>query len=588
MKRYSRVLFSLILCIIFLLPGCQYFSGGRETHPPKDAKVATCEPGQWGGRLKLALSSAPLTFNPFVASTADTYEVTSKLFGTLLDYDYANQKFANPPNGLARSIDSLPDGRTFIINLRDGASFSNGNPVTADDVIFSFQAAMDNRVESIYGDLMRIDGKYPTLTKENNLTLRITFADHYEPASLLFAKLPIVSKLSLNEALIKGNFKNTYGLDTSPDSIVCSGPFVLKSYTQDKQVDLDYNRYYWKVDSSGISLPYLDGVTYFLKTTREAQGVGFPKNEFHAVQLLQRDFNQFKDNQRFVVRDLGPSLHTWQLVLNWRADPKKIDPTRLTWFRTPAFRWALSSVVDRNRLVKEVFNSMGRPIYNQMTPDNTTWYNNNFEKYDYNPVKAKDYLTKVKYQYTENSTLKDVGGRTVRFTIMHLDEFIPNKIAQQLVEDFKKLGIQIELDPKDYKTFWRLADLGLYDAILLESTPMFSDPAFLQPYLNKKGQFFWFYEPGIGDTKIRGMVGSTEAWMDRVSDKMNEALKKVLLPERREIYNQVQAEWADKAPIIYLANENVVVAAQSTVGNFRPAPLDPALTWNIEEFFLKN
>src|SRR6185436_15511005 len=140
MKRYSRVLVSIILSFLFVLPGCQYLSGGREVHPPKDPKVATCEPGQWGGRLKLALSSAPLTFNPFLNTTPETQEVTSKLFGTLLDYDYANQKFTSPPSGLARSIDSLPDGRTFVINLREGASFSNGNPVTADDVIFSFQA----------------------------------------------------------------------------------------------------------------------------------------------------------------------------------------------------------------------------------------------------------------------------------------------------------------------------------------------------------------------------------------------------------------------------------------------------------------
>jgi peptide/nickel transport system substrate-binding protein len=588
MKRLSYPLVYIIVCTM-LLPGCKFFSDGgkHEVHPPKDPKVASCEPGQWGGRLKLPLSTAPLTFNPFLAETVDTREVTSKLFGTLLDYDYAGQTLSSPPSGLARSIDSLQDGRTFVINLREGASFSNGNPITADDVIFSFQAAMDNRSESIFGDLMKVDGQFPTLTKENTLTLRVTFAQHYEPAGLLFARLPIVSKISLNEAFIKGNFKNAYGLDTSPDNIISSGPFILKSYTPDKQIELDYNSYYWKVDSSGISLPYLDGVTYFLKTTQEAQGVGFPKSEFHAARLLQRDFEQVKDNQRFTVKDVGPSLHTWQLVLNWRADPKKIDPTRSTWFRTPGFRWALSSTIDRNRIVKEVLNSMGQPIHSPVIPNNTTWYTNNFKKYEYNPSEARRMLTAVKYQFADNGNLRDIGGRTVRFSIMHLNEFIPAQIAQKISEDLKKVGIQAEPDPKDYKSFWRSVELGIYDAVLIDSAPMFADPAFLQPYITKSGQYFWFYDSSASDGRSF-LAGGMESWMDRIGDRMNDALKKVQLTERRELYNQVQTEWVDKAPIIYLVNENVIAAAQNTVGNFRPAVLDPVLTWNIEEFYLKN
>src|SRR5205823_5930006 len=106
-------------------------------------------------------------------------------------------------------------------------------------------------------------------------------------------------------------------------------------------------------------------------------------------------------------------------------------------------------------------------------------------------------------------------------------------------------------------------NIGIYDAALVETAPMFSDPAFLQPYFNKNGKFFWFYEPAAGDAKIRGMVGSTEAWMDRIGGKMNNALKKVLLSERRDLYNEVQAEWAEKAPIIYLVSENTIVAAQN-------------------------
>lgn len=590
MKRYYRVLTTAFICLALLLPGCDYLKGSsaHKVYPPKDPKVANCEPGKWGGQLKLPLASVPLTLNPFVPSTLDTYEVTSKLFGTLLDYDHANQKFANPADGLARSIDTLQDDRTYIIHLREGAKFSDGTPITADDVVFSFEAAMNKDVDSIFGDLMRIDGKSPEVSKDDALTVRITFADHYEPMKMLFAKLPIVSRASLQDAYNKGNFKTAYGMDTPPEKIVCSGPFMIKGYTKDKQIDLVYNPYYWKVDSSGTSLPYLDSVVYYLKTPRKEQSFNMlTKTDFHAAQVVQTEFGQFNNNPRFLAKNIGPSLHAWQLALNWRIDKNKIDPIRATWFRTGGFRWALSSAIDRDRIVKEVFDSMARPVYGPVVPANTTWHNPNIKRkeMELSLEEARKQLLTLKFEYREDGTLK-ASGSSVRFTIIHLDDHIPNQIAQRLVEDFKKLGIQAESDPKDYAAFWRAMSLGIYDAALVESAPMFPDPAFLQPYVSKNGRYFWFYEGS--DELLKGSrVGGAEPWMDRVNKNLNEALKKTLLEERRELYNQVQSEWADKAPVIYLVNEDIVVAAQNFIGNFKPAVIDPPLTWNIEEFYIK-
>lgn len=586
MKRSLYTYTSLALCALLMLySGCGVLQGGHKVNPPKDPKVASCEPGKWGGTLKVALIGAPATFNPFQVPNPETYEVTSKLFGTLLDYDYANQKFNSPVDGLARSIDSLQDGKTFVIHLRE-ASFSNGAPITSDDVIFSYQMAIDEKNESIYGDLLRIgpDKEPPKLTREDQYTLRISFPLRYELVNMIFARVPIVSKAALQEAASKGTFKDQYGLDTAPDKIVCSGPFILKGYTPDKQIELTYNPYYWKVDSSGTSLPYLDGVTYFLKTPREGQGEGFAKKEFHVAHLLPKKFKELKGNDSLEVRDIGGSLNTWGLALNWRADPKKVDPARATWFRTPGFKWGLLHAVDRNAIIKDVFDGMAKPAINIISPNNSTWYNPDVKKYENNIESAKTALSKVRYTFSETGGLKDIGGRTVKFTITHLNEAIPTKIAEKLVQDFKKIGIQVDTDPKDYKTFWRVASVGLYDTILIETSPMFADPAFMQPYMNKRGKYFWFYEPAAAGTRL---VGGTEGWMDGLATKMDEALQKVLLADRREIYNEVQATWAEKAPVIYLVSENTLVGAQKNIGNFKPSVLEPSLTWNIEEFYFK-
>ncbi|MBL8151600.1 MAG: hypothetical protein JNN15_16870, partial [Blastocatellia bacterium] len=419
---------------------------------------------------------------------------------------------------------------------------------------------------------------------EDTYTLRATFPKRIEPIKLIFAKVPIVSKISFSERAVKVGLNDTYSLDTAPDNIVSSGPFVLKSYIPDKQIELSYNKYYWKVDSSGTSLPYLDQVTYALKTPTENQLTSFTRSELHLMKVLPKDIQKLNEGGQFKVADLGTSVNTWQLVLNWRADQKKIDPTKATWFRIPGFRNGLMYAVDRNRIVKEVFDSKAKVAYNQVSPANTTWYNSDINRPEYNLETAKASITKVGFQFDGSGNLKYMGGRVTRFTITHINDYIPTQIANRLVEDLKKVGVEAEADPKDYKTFWKIANLGTFDTLLVQATPMFSDPAFLHPYLTKRGKYFWFYETGQGSTRL---VGAGEGWMDKISTRMGEAITKVLLSERRELYNQIQADWNLSAPVVYIASDNVITASQKVIGNFKPATLEPSLTWNIEEFYIK-
>lgn len=583
MKRCSLVVALALIISTLMANGC---TGGvsHEPHLPKNPKVVTCEPGKWGGTLKMAISGIPLTFNPYLASSPDTYEITSKLYGTLLDYDYVTQKPGN--DGLASSVDVLADNRTYVIHLREGLAFSNGKPLTADDVLFSLQIATSARIETIYGDLLRMDGELPKLTKDDALTLRVAFAEHYEPFKLLLCKLPIVSRDSLEDPFLKGTFKDAYNLDTPPEKIVSSGPFMLSSYRPDKQIEMKYNPYYWKADSNGTALPYADGITYYLKMSREEQGFNMlTKNEIHLARVLPKDLGQFSANPRFIAKNAGHSLATWQLILNWRTDKTKISNIKSTWFRTPGFRWAMSSVLDRNNLLKVALDGTGSPAYSYVATTNETWYNKNIKKYDYNVGAAKQFLAPLNFTLNEQGELKDVGKNTIRFDIIHTNEFVPNQIGGQLVEDFKKLGMIVESQPQDPKKFWALLNNGLFDVALVETSPMFADPAFLQPNYYKSGFFVWFYDKAESSS---GLSGGSDKWMGQIMSTMNQALKKSSVQERQQSYFQVQEDWSKTAPVLYLVSEDVVVAAQTVLGNFKPATIEPCLTWNVEEFFIKN
>ncbi len=582
-RSYLSLMLSLLLIVSFSLMGVHCGGGGHEKHPPKDPKVAPCEPGKVGGTLKVPIAGIPLTLNPFLSITPETYEVTSKLFATLIDYDNANQKAAN--DGLARSVDTGEDGRSYTIHLREGLAFSNGIPIGADDVIFSLKAALDTRLNSVLGDFMKIDNTAPEFTKIDPLTVKITFPEHYEPIKELLSRIPIVSKSAMEDLFLKADPKSAYPLNTAPDKVVSSGPFMLKSVSE-KQIELVYNPYYWKVDSNGTSLPYLDGITYYLKVSRqEQQNNLLTKNEYNVVQLIQSQKQSFEGNDRFVIKDVGPSLSVWQLVLNWRTDQRN-SALKATWFRGSYFRWALSSLIDREKMTKDVFGSMANPAYGLINPENKLWYNPNSKKYPYNIKEAQNFLSTSKFSNDEGGNLKDGLKNSVRFTILHYNEYIPAQMANSIIEDLKKVGIQVETDPQDYKKFWNYLNGGLFEVALVETTPLLPDPAFMQPFLSKAGKYVYFNDP-IEINFKNAAPGGTDEWINQASRDLNEALKKTSLKDRQDLYNKVQANWTEKCPSLFLVNENILAAAQKNLGNFKPAPVTPNLTWNSEEFYFK-
>ncbi|MBI4850483.1 MAG: hypothetical protein HY819_01520 [Acidobacteria bacterium] len=585
-RSFLSISLSLLLIISFALMNlnCGDKAVVHNVTLPKDPKKSTCEPGKWGGTLKLGISGAPLTFNPFLSSTPETYEITSKLYGTLIDYDNVAQKVAN--DGMARSIDKA-ENNSYIIYLREGLAFSNGVPITAEDVIFSIKATWDNRINSFLGDLIKLDGKAPELTKVNQLTVKITFADYYEPIRELLSRIPIVSKRAMEDYFLKSDPKTAYGLDTPPEKIVSSGPFVLKSYSE-KEIALVYNPYYWKTDNLGTALPYLDGITYSLKVSRqEQQNNLLTRGDYHVAQLIQAQKQSFEGNDRFVIKDAGPAISVWQLVLNWRTEYGKNDNVKATWFRTPNFRRAVSALIERDKMASEVFSSMARPAYSIITPDNKLWFNPDTKKYTYDVKAAQNLLSTAKYATGANNNLKDPNGTTIRFTLLHLNEYVPQQLANRLVEDMKKVGIQVEPDQVDYKKFWGLVNNGLFETALVESTPLLPDPVFMQPYLSKAGKNLYFNDPSeVSLTSVSATTGSDE-WLAQAARGLNDALKKQSIKERQDIYNKIQADWANNFPIIYLVNENVLAAAQKNLGNFKPAPVIPTLTWNAEEFYFK-
>src|SRR5580704_10405844 len=124
--------------------------------PTEERMITDNAPGHAGGRLAVALRSEPKTLNPALAEDEPSRDVIRCITADLIHINRESQK-TEP--ALAKSWRVSRDGRQYTLRLRQGVRFSDGQPFTADDVVFTFQVYLDEQIHSPQRDLLVIGGK---------------------------------------------------------------------------------------------------------------------------------------------------------------------------------------------------------------------------------------------------------------------------------------------------------------------------------------------------------------------------------------------------------------------------------------------
>jgi len=156
--------------------------------------AGTPPPPNPGGAITIALTGEPKTLNPVLAADQATKDSLSLLSADLV---HINRRTLQTELALARSCVKSPDGRHFTIALREGLRFSDGAPLTADDVVFTFGVHLDPRVNSPQRDLLLIDGRPITVTRLSALGVRVDLPAPYGPGDRLFDSFWILPKHKL-------------------------------------------------------------------------------------------------------------------------------------------------------------------------------------------------------------------------------------------------------------------------------------------------------------------------------------------------------------------------------------------------------
>lgn len=573
MKRLQSLVES-ILILLCLGPGV----------PAADAQPDYLEidrtPGRRGGRLVAALSAEPQTFNPVTAADRPSHAVLRHLTGTLVELDHDSHR-VRP--GLAKAWTVSPDGRRIVIELRRGVRFSDGQPFDADDVAFTFQVFLDERNASGLRGHLNVGGRPVVARKLDAHTVEIELAGPTAEGVGLFDALPILPRHLLGEAQEAGRVPELWGTQAAASEMAGLGPFRLKRNVPGERIELERNPYYWKKDAAGEILPYLDELVFRLVPAPDAQVLRFQAGEIDLVERLSAPSFQLlrrTGEPGLVLRDLGPGLAFDFLFFNLND----VDAARLpeiarkqSWFGQTAFRQAIALAIDRDSIVRIVYQDRATPIASHVTPGNRLWAHPGIEAPVRAVAAARGKLEQAGFRWDDAGTLRDADGGAVTFTIVtNSSNPARVQIATLLQEDLRELGIDVRVAPLEFGALVdRLTASFDYEACILGLTGYIDPNHFMNVWRSDGNNHLWRLTPGAREP----------AWQTELDELMREQMTTLDHARRKRIYDRVQTILAEEVPYVLLVSPNVLVGARRGLGNFAPSVIDPATLWNADELY---
>lgn len=556
-----------------------------------------------GGALGYRVATAPTTFNYLLAGDENSLLVAFYLMGgRLVEFDHKNQRYVP---GLAESWRMGDDGKTVEMTLRDGIKFSDGHPITAEDVTFTLRAIYDERTASpIFRDAMmignrKIEARAPNRANGTNGTsgtdeknerrLRLVFPDVVAAPENYLSNLAVLPRHILEADFNRGALREAYGLTADPSRIVTAGAFAAESATPGERVTLKRNPHYWKKDDAGTPLPYLDRLV--IEVVKDSTNA-FTRLQQGSLDIYDRlrpaDFADLRSQPGVTkVSDLGPGLQTEYLWFNLNEGELNgkplVDPVKRAWFNDVRFRQAVSHAIDRQTIASITLQGLATPLPGFVSPCNRVWAAADPARFTYDLEKSRSLLREAGFTTRgpqDRPELYDVKGNRVELTLI-----VPSAnqsrrdMAIVTQEDLSRLGIKMQVAPIESGEFQRrTSETHDYDGALQGASVSEPDPS---SYSN-------FLSSGSPSRPWRSKQSrpSTE-WEARIDDLLAAQARETDQKRRYAAFGEIQRILAEQLPVIPIVARHVPVAANQRVGNYRPSAILPFSLWNAEELFVR-
>jgi oligopeptide transport system substrate-binding protein len=425
MRRRFRAIGALLVAGV-LLAAC----GGAAKPATGQGGPTQTTTAAGGSVFRFAAQYQPDTMDPAASQTVLEYQLLSLVYDALFTY---NTDQMTIKNDLAASYSWSPDGKTLDVQLKPNVHFSNGDPVTADDVAFSIQRNLDPAVKSVYaasyfgivGAKDYYDGKSKTVpgiqvVSPTEIKFQLT-----DPEPYFLNVLALMNSFILDHKLPG----DTASVSAHP---LGTGPYVLKDWVQNQSMTFVVNPKY----DLGPA-PKVHEVQVTFGPDGNLQVLQFEKGQLDAVYFIP------STNYLQIINDPKWKQDYIQVPLP-SVDYLRMNPGVVPAFQKVQVRQAMNYAIDKQRLIQTVWNGRGT-IANGPLPPGIPGYNSSLPPYPYDPVKAKQLLAEAGYG----------DGFAVDYDLVPSDT--GTKLAQAVQGMLAQVGIKVNINnmqPAPYRQLY--------------------------------------------------------------------------------------------------------------------------------------
>jgi peptide/nickel transport system substrate-binding protein len=512
---------------------------------------------QTGGELRFCLRNEPKTFNPLQVDDDSSETIRYLTGGVLVRVNRITQQ---PQAELAIAWKISDGGKRIIFKLREGVRYHDGSAFSAEDVVSTIRQLMDPALHSSTGDAFR--------SGQGEVTARALSPSRVE----IVFPAPVANLLNLFDTVAIISAKSPL------KEMAALGPFFVGEHKPGSYIVLDRNPYYWKKDSSGRQLPYVDRVRLDIEQNREIEALRYRRGEIHLINTVSPEiFQKLADEDGASVRDAGTSTDTEQLWFN-QVPTAPIPAYKIKWFSSTAFRRAVSDAINRDDLARIVYHGHARAAIGMLPPSNLFWFNSELKPHAYDPDGALRRLQQDGFRL-DNGTLRDHEGNAVELSVItNAGNRARQSMATMIQQDLKKIGIQLNIVTLDFNSLLeRITQTYNYEACLLGNMNADLDPSSMRTAWESWG------EEHQWNPKQKSPATAWEAEIDSL---LRSEAASVDPHARKQYWDKIQKIAWEQEPFIYLVNKDTLVAISPLVKNAQPSVLRPQTYWNIEQLAL--
>jgi peptide/nickel transport system substrate-binding protein len=451
---------------------------------------------------------------------------------------------------VAKSWQISPDGLTMRFFLRDDVTFSDGHPLTADDIVFTYDwirnpevnAARDRSGMTTLKDVKKID----------NYTVEFTFSSQYYQNFEVAAGTGIMPK-HFYSRFTPNQFNEKVGL------LLGSGPYMLEnpeSWTPGNGVILLRNPRYWGVP------PTFDRISFSEIEEEAAEEVKYGNQEFDLIRCLPEMYERLIKDPRIMGFSNAYRVKTpynGYSYIGWNQKRKVNNQDVVTPFADKRVRQAMTMLIDRDRMNKEILLGYATIATGPYLPDNPQ-SNPDIKPWPYDPAKAKQLLASAGFEDRNgDGVIEDRNGNPLKFKLIYPGGLqFYEKMILFLRDNLAKGGVVMEPERLDWPVMINRLNLGDFDACILAwSTTPESDV------------YQMFHSSQIqdqGDNRINYINPDLDKIIEQARSTMDH-------DKRMQLWHQVHTILHEDQPYTFLFNRDALRLFNKRIHNVEPSKL---------------